>query len=123
MHVMRSDIDSGVPPPPPLELSTPVVSAQEILAMDSDALEGHLQQRLRRGRPGQQFEERAEDGSPRIPSLVSVWLISQVGHAVGRQKVVNLSKVKNNKDLRSLAGVARLLGEALAELQPAQEAS
>ena len=123
MHVMRSDIDSGVPPPPPLELSTPVVSAQEILAMDWDALEGHLQQRLRRGRPGQQFEERAEDGSPRIPSLVSVWLISQVGHAVGRQKVVNLSKVKNNKDLRSLAGVARLLGEALAELQPAQEAS
>ena len=91
--------------------------------MDSDALAGHLQQRLRRGRPGQQFDERAEDGSPRIPSLVSVWLISQLGHAVGRQKVVNLSKVKNNKDLRSLAGVARLLGEALAELQLAQEAS
>ena len=60
--------------------------------MDSDALEGHLQQRLRRGRPGQQFDEPAEDGSPRIPSLVSVWLISQVGHAVGRQKVVSLVK-------------------------------
>ena len=64
-----------------------MVSTQQILAMDSDALEGHLQQLLRLGRPGQQFEECAEDGSPRVPSLVSVWLISQVGHAVGRQKV------------------------------------
>ena len=100
-----------------------MVSTQQILAMDSDALEGHLQQLLRRGRPGQQFAEPAEDGSPRLPSLVSVWLISKVGHAVGRQKVISLAKVEDNKDLRSLAGVARLLGEALAELQPAQEAS
>ena len=91
--------------------------------MDSHALESHLQDLLHRVKPGLQPEEPGEDGSPPVASLVAVYLISQIGHTVGERKLINLSKVKNNEDLRSLKGVTRLVGEALAELRSVQEAS
>ena len=91
--------------------------------MDSDALESYLQELLHHVKPGLQSEEPAEDGSPPVASLVAVCLISQIGHAVGEGKLINLSKVKNNEDLRSLKGVTRLVGEALAGLRAVQEAS
>ena len=91
--------------------------------MDSRALESHLQELLHRVEPGPRPEEPAEDGSPSVASLVAVYLISQIGHTVGKRKLINLSKVENNEDLRSLKGVTRLVGEALAELRAVQEAS
>lgn len=68
------------------------------------------------------LSERADDGSPRVPSLVSVWLISQVGNAVGRPKLVNLSKVRR-EDLRSLGGVARVVHCALHPVSSESKAS
>ena len=120
---MRSDINSGAPPPPPPEIQPLAVSADDIFAMGSDGLSACLQELLRQGMPSRRFAERAEDGSPRVPSLVSVWLIGQVGNAVGQSKLVKLSNVKNKKDLRSIAGVERLLRGALDELRPIRAAS
>jgi len=54
----------------------------------------------------------AGDGSPKIPSLVAVWLISQVAAAVGIPKLVDIGKVRR-ESLRSLAGVAQLLHAAM----------
>jgi hypothetical protein len=45
--------------------------------------------------------------------LIAVWLLSQVGKAIGTKRPVNLSKVKDRNDLRSVGGVARLLHQAL----------
>ena len=67
-----------------------------------------LEQALRSGRAALALAP-SSDGTPGIPSLIAVWLISQVGKAVGLQKPVNLSKVTNKEDLRSVGGVARLL--------------
>ena len=119
---MKSNIDSGALPPPP-EFPAVEVTASEILEMDSDALEGHLGGLLGRSGLGQQPAQVGEDGSPQIPSLVSVWLISQVSHAVGQQKLINLSRVENKEDLRSVKGVAQLLHGALADLDAVREAS
>lgn len=119
---MKSNIDSRALPPPP-ELPAVETTAAEILEMDPDALEGHLGGLLGRSGLSQQPAQVGEGGSPQIPSLVSVWLISQVSHTVGQQKLINLSKVENKQDLRSVKGVARLLHGALSALDSAREAS
>ena len=119
---MKSNIDSGALPPPP-ELPAVETTAAEILEMDSDALEGHLGGLLGRSGLSRQPAQVGEDDSPKIPSLVSVWLISQVSHTVGQQKLINLSKVENKEDLRSVKGVARLLEGALTELNAVREVS
>ena len=75
-------------------------------------LEQDLTGVLRRSQPTRGLSELAADGSPRVPSLVSVWLISQVGNAVGRPKLINLSKVRR-EELRSIGGVARLVHRTL----------
>ena len=50
------------------------------------------------------------NGTPRIPSLVAVWLIGRVSEAYSPgQTLVNLSKVPDVQVLRSVGGVARLL--------------
>jgi hypothetical protein len=43
---------------------------------------------------------------------VSVWLLSMVGKAVGKPRLVNLSKVRR-EELRSIGGVARLVHRTL----------
>ena len=52
------------------------------------------------------------DGTPTIKSIVSVWLISQVGGLIGRPRLVNLAKV-DREHLRSLGGLVRLVHQAL----------
>jgi len=78
-------------------------------------LQDHLESLLRVDAPNCSLDEPAGDGSPRIPSLVSVWLISQVGRIVGTPRLVKLSAVRS-EDLRSLAGVARVTRGALDSL-------
>ena len=125
MDVMRSDIESGVPlpPPPPTKAPTRTVSAGEMAAMPLEALQDHLGTILRQGMPSRDFKDRAEDGSPSVPSLVSVWLISQIGDAVGQPRLVNLAKVSDKTELTSLAGVARLTSRALNALHTATAVS
>ncbi len=54
------------------------------------------------------------DGTPAISSIISVWVLTQVGKSLGMSKSpVTLSKVENPQDLRSIGGVARLLHEVL----------
>ena len=91
--------------------------------MSPDALQVHLKDLLHKGMPGRGSEERAADGSPSVSSLVSVWLISQVAHAVGKPKLVNLAKVKNKEDLKSLGGAAKLVRKGLDALRPVRVAS
>ncbi len=75
-------------------------------------LERGLTELLRAARPTCVTTELAADGSPKVASLVSVWLLSQVGKAVDRPKLVNLSKVRR-EELRSIGGVARLVHRTL----------
>lgn len=91
--------------------------------MGLEALQVHLEDLLHKGMPGRGSEERAADGSPAVSSLVSVWLISQVAHAVGKPKLVNLAKVENKEELKSLRGAAKLAREGLDALRPVRVAS
>ena len=96
-----------------------ILEAHEILMMEHGCLEDYLKNLLFHEMPGARFEEYAEDGSLRIPSLVAVWLISRVGHMVGEPKLINLSKIDNTSDLGSITGLARVLWSALNTLQKA----
>jgi hypothetical protein len=78
----------------------------------ADELERDLRELLGATRPTCVLSDVAADGSPKVASLVSVWLLSQVGNAVGRPKLVNLSKVRR-EELRSIRGVARLVHRTL----------
>jgi hypothetical protein len=84
--------------------------------MSAQQLQAELAELLRTGRrmtPEQLAGmPRAADGSARIPSMIAVWLLSQVSRALGVRRVVNLSKVRR-EDLRSLRGVAGLLHATL----------
>lgn len=120
---MKSDIDSATPPPPQSEPFAAAETADEIFAMDENALQAHLQQRLQGAIPGRHAGDRAEDGSPCVSSLESVWVISQIGHAVGQPKLVKLSEVGNKAELSSLRGLTRLVTRALDTLRPARMAS
>ena len=116
MDVMKSDtsVRGAIAPPKPKGAS---VSSPAAGTRSADELERDLREMLSVAQPNRSFDEPAADGSPRIPSLVSVWLISQVGRGVGTPKLVNLSKV-DREELRSLGGVARLIYRAL-HSQPA----
>ena len=65
-----------------------------------------------RGRAGLELSP-AADGTSGVASLIAVWLINEVGKAIGVDKPVKLSAVTNRDDLRSVGGVARLLHRAL----------
>ena len=121
MCVVESDIESGAPAPPAVlsEGRTPMVGAGEILTMGPDRLRAHLEVLLSQGLSSRHFDELAEDGSCRIPSLVAVWLISRIGGEVGKPQLVDLSRVDRKEDINSTAGVARLLGPVLEELRRA----
>lgn len=114
-HVVKSDVPSPAPPPPGSSPSLPAVSGARPLAearsRTAQQLERDLENALRTGRSALPLIPGA-DGTPAIPSLIAVWLITQAGKAVGVQKPVKLSKVTNKQDLRSVGGVARLLHEA-----------
>ena len=56
--------------------------------------------------------ERHQDGSLRLPSLEAVWLVTQIGKAVGVHRLLNLRNVPVSK-LRSLHGIAELAIDAV----------
>lgn len=111
------DIDMGTPgmiaPPRAASPLTDVRSQLAHVAGRTEAqLVADLMNALRTGQPTRRLVDVAGDGSPKIPSLVAVWLISQVGVVVGRPKLVDVGKVRR-EDLRSVRGVARLVHAAL----------
>lgn len=115
LDVVKSDIAAkgAIAPPKPARAAAPAVDPLAAVRSHSvSELEADLGSLLRSAQPSCPLQEKAPDGSPRVPSLISVWLISQVGKAVGRPKLVNLSKVRRD-DLRSLGGVARVVHRAL----------
>jgi len=116
MNVVKSDIAAKgaiAPPKPKGSTAGPGAAPFAAVRTRSEAeLERDLTDLLRAAQPTCALTEMATDGSPRVPSLVSVWLVSQVGNAVGRPKLVNLSRVRR-EELRSIGGVARLVHRAL----------
>ena len=110
---MKTDIPSVAPPPPvPGVAPSGVTVLPAVTTRTVDQLEVDLTRLLRAAQPNRQLTEMADDGSPKIPSLVAVFLINRVGASVGRPKLVDLSKV-NKVDLRSMGGVARLVHRTL----------
>jgi hypothetical protein len=116
LNVVKTDTPSTAPPPPNPAAAGVVRGAALILAQASaktvEQLQEDLIRVLRAAQPNRQLSELADDGSPKIPSLVAVFLLSQVGKAVGRPRLVDLSRVRR-KDMRSLGGVARLVYRTL----------
>lgn len=122
--VVKSDIPAtGAIAPPKRKgaRSAPSVPLADIRSRSAAELERDLTELLRGARPTCVTTEVAADGSPKVASLVSVWLLSQVGNAVGKPKFVNLSKVRR-EELRSIGGVARLAHRTLHPV-PAVKAS
>jgi hypothetical protein len=66
--------------------------------------------------------ERHGDGSLRIPSQVSVWVLGVVADAYGR-KLVRLSQVQDPESLRSVVGLSRLLHAAIQRDQEGEGAA
>lgn len=112
---MKTDIPSAAPPPPAassLVALVPVAILSGVAGRSVEQLQGDLARVLQAAQPNRQLVERADDGSPKVPSLIAVFLLSQVGAAVGRPKLVNLSRVRR-EDMRSIGGVARLVHRTL----------
>lgn len=116
LDVMKSDVPSHAPPPPrrgpapaPRPGARPLTDVRDRSIAE---LEADLEDTVRRGKAAVALSPGA-DGTPAIPSLIAVWLLSQVGKALGIKKPVDLRTVDNPEDLRSIGGVARLLHEVL----------
>lgn len=116
LDVVKTDIASVAPPPPVAAPPTAAPANAAILASVTtrtvDQLQSDLTRLLRAAQPNRQLADMADDGSAKIPSLVAVFLINQVGASVSRPKLVDLSRVRR-EDLRSLAGVACLVHRTL----------
>lgn len=116
LDVVKTDIPSAAPPPPGTVPAAAVARAALVLQNVTEKAVGELQQDLvrvmRTVHPGRDLSELAADGSPKIPSIIGVFLLSQVGAAAGRPRLVDLTKVRR-EDMRSLGGIARLAHRAL----------
>lgn len=125
LDVVKSDIPpkGAIAPPKPKApaSSSPATPLADVRTRSAAELERDLTDLLRATRPTCVTSEVAADGSPKVASLVSVWLLSQVGNAVGKPKLVSLSKVRR-EELRSIGGVARLIHRTLHPV-PAVKAS
>lgn len=125
LGVVKSDIPAtGAIAPPKrggARPARPGAHLSDVRARSAAELERDLTDLLREAQPSCVLSEPADDGSPEVASLVSVWLISQVGSAVGKPKLVNLAAV-DRKELRSIRGVARLMHRTLHPV-PAVKAS
>lgn len=110
---MKTDISTAAPPPPS-KVSRPDAPTLTgtLVSATVTQLQEEFDRILRAAQLSQQLTEVAEDGSTKLPSLVAVYLISQVGAAIGRPRFVDLARVPRS-DLRSLAGVARLVHQTL----------
>src|SRR4051794_39576655 len=98
MNVVKSDIPAtgAIAPPTRKGPASGLAAAPlaNVRTRSAAELERDLTDLLRAVRPTCVMSEVAADGSPKVASLVSVWLLSQIGNAVGRPKLVNLSKVR-----------------------------
>lgn len=113
LDVMKSDLPSNAPPPRKRVPATPSAPGTRPLTDVRDRtiaeLEADLEDTIRRGKAAIALAPGA-DGTPGISSMIAVWVLTQVGKALGTNKSpVRLSKVENPEDLRSIGGVARLL--------------
>jgi hypothetical protein len=110
--VMKSDVPSSAPPPPrpaPPGSARPAdIPLADARSRSVEELVGDLERVLRSGHAALELTPGA-DGTPGIPSLVAVWLLTEVGKAIGADKPVDLSKVTDRQELRTVGGVARLL--------------
>lgn len=125
LDVVKSDIPAkgAIAPPKRKGQAGPTSASMDAVRTRTVAeLERDLTDLLRTGHPACSLTELAADGTPCVPSLVSVWLLSQVGDAVGRPKLVTLSKVRP-EDLRSIGGVARLIHRTLHPVTTGAKAS
>lgn len=116
IEVMKSDVPSSAPAPPPTAPITPPGPVTSPLtrarSRSVEELGRDLEQVLRTGHATLELTP-AADGTPGIPSLVAVWLLNEVGKAIGVEKPVNLSTITDREELRSVDGVARLLYRTL----------
>ena len=76
-------------------------------------------------RRGKTLEEiaagpRTADGSLTIPSMEAVTLLGALGRQIGRPKFIDLRKVENLQQLRSLRGLAELASDAVEGELPCQ---
>ena len=114
--VVKSDVPSNaprprrrVPGPAPVPGVAPLADAR---GRSRAELERDLEDTIRRGKAAIVLSP-GDDGTPAISSMIAVWVLTQVGKAVGTNRSpVKLSKVENPEDLRSIGGVARLLHAA-----------
>jgi hypothetical protein len=115
LDVVKTDITSVAPPPPvaaPPAAPANTAILASVTTRTVDQLQSDLTRLLGAAQPNRQLTDVADDGSPKIPSLVAVFLVNQVGASVFRPKLVDLSRVRR-EDLRSLGGVARLVHRTL----------
>jgi hypothetical protein len=91
----------------------PGLSKAELRGADAETMAATLQGlwAAMKNRPVEELAagEIHQDGTPRISSQVSVWLIGRISEAYGRRKLVHLSRVKDVEALRSLGGLTKLL--------------
>jgi hypothetical protein len=106
-------VPGAIAPPGAVSSLATVRSLLAQVSVRSEAqLVSDLVSALQVGQPTRRLVDVAGDGSPKIPSLVAVWLISQALAVVGKPKLVDIGNVRR-EDLRSVRGVARLLHAAL----------
>lgn len=105
---MKSDVPSGAPAPPPAAPPSSSASFANVRDRSVAELEGDIVAALRAAQPACPLDQPGPDGTPAIPSLQAVWVLSQVGAAVGTAKLVSLSRV-DKEELRTIRGVARLV--------------
>ena len=111
--VMDYDSSPGRLAPPQTAPTTSRVGPPTLVKASEREIQGYLERMLgEAAAPSCSLQELAGDGSPSISSMVAVWLFSQVGSIVDKPKLVNLASIQG-ADLRSMAGVARVLRGAL----------
>ena len=116
-----SDNWIGVPAPPSTdERAGPVEPARSIYTFSEVEIAEYLLLCLERVKRLPNLGEHP-DGSPAIKSPIGVWLTSQVGGLLKRKRLINLSSLSREQrlKLRSIAGVASLVRQALTEIQAA----
>lgn len=100
---------------PSARLPYPGLSRAALQLLDTAALQETLQELYAQLRgPAPVTGELHSNGTPRIPSLVAVWLMGRVSQAYKPgSKLVKLSRALDPEMLRSIGGVADLLIQAI----------
>jgi hypothetical protein len=97
--------------------AVPGLSRSELRVADAAAISATLLSlwAAMKNRPVEELAsgEMHQDGTLRLSSQVAVWLIGRVSEAYGRRTLVRLSGVKDVEVLRSLRGLAGLLGAVI----------